>query len=131
MFRTAVSYTGRELYAVWIKPEYEGYLSMTKRISRIPGEMINARHHANEVSSTNAAFILIKKLLTEDVYKDLPDKLNLVIVPMEMWMVRQSIMNCRKSIQPGNSMWQDLIRLEKSSTMNISSRIRSTARRWD
>ena len=56
---------------------------MTKRISRIPGEMINARHHANEVSSTNAAFILIKKLLTEDVYKDLPDKLNLVIVPME------------------------------------------------
>ena len=29
------------------------------------------------------AFILIKKLLTEDVYKDLPDKLNLVIVPME------------------------------------------------
>ena len=83
MFRTAVSYTGRELYAVWIKPEYEGYLSMTKRISRIPGEMINARHHANEVSSTNAAFILIKKLLTEDVYKDLPDKLNLVIVPME------------------------------------------------
>lgn len=83
VFRTAVSYTGRELYAVWIKPEYEGYLSMTKRISRIPGEMINARHHANEVSSTNAAFILIKKLLTEDVYKDLPDKLNLVIVPME------------------------------------------------
>ena len=61
VFRTAVSYTGRELYAVWIKPEYEGYLSMTKRISRIPGEMINARHHANEVSSTNAAFILIKK----------------------------------------------------------------------
>ena len=83
VFRTAVSYTGRELYAVWIKPEYEGYLSMTKRISRIPGEMINARHHANEVSSTNAAFILIKKLLTEEVYKDLPDKLNLVIVPME------------------------------------------------
>ena len=74
VFRTAVSYTGRELYAVWIKPEYEGYLSMTKRISRIPGEMINARHHANEVSSTNAAFILIKKLLTEDVYKDLPDR---------------------------------------------------------
>ena len=49
----------------------------------------------------------------------------------KMWMVRQSIMNCRKSIRPGNSMWQDLIRLEKSSTMNISSRIRSTARRWD
>ena len=83
VFRTAVSYTGRELYAVWIRPEYEGYLSMTKRLSRVPSEMINARHHANEVSSTNAAFILIKKLLSEDIYKELPQKLNLVVVPME------------------------------------------------
>lgn len=130
VFRTAVSYTGRELYAVWIKPEYEGYLSMTKRISRIPSEMINARHHANEVSSTNAAFILIKKLLTEDVYKDLPDKLNLVNRSVENVDGAATIMNCRKSIQPGNSRWQDLILLEKSSTMNISSRIRFTVRRW-
>ena len=31
----------------------------------------------NEVASTNASFMLLKKLLTEDVYKELPDKLNL------------------------------------------------------
>lgn len=83
VFRTAVSYTGRELYAIWLKPEREGYLSMTKRLTMYPSEIINARHHANEVSSTNAAFILLKKLLTEKQYENLPEKLNLVIVPME------------------------------------------------
>lgn len=83
VFRTAVSYTGRELYAIWLKPEREGYLSMTKRLTRCPSEVINARHHANEVSSTNASFILLKKLLTEETYKELPEKLNLVLVPME------------------------------------------------
>ena len=83
VFRIAVSYTGRELYAVWLKPEYEGYLSLTKRLARVPSEVINARHHANEVASTNASFMLLKKLLTEDVYKELPDKLNLILIPME------------------------------------------------
>ena len=83
MFRTAVSYAGREVYAIWLKPEYKGYLSMTKRLTRCPSEVINARHHANEVSSTNASLILLKKLLTEDIYRDLPEKLNLVLVPME------------------------------------------------
>lgn len=83
VFRTAYSYQGRELYGIWLKPQYEGYLSMTKRLSRCPSEIINTRHHANEVSGTNAAFILLKRLLTEDVYQQLPEKLNLVIVPME------------------------------------------------
>lgn len=83
IFRTSWSYQGRALYGIWAAPRYKGYLSMTKRLSRCPSEIINARHHANEVSSTNAAFILLKKLLTEDIYRELPEKLNLVIVPME------------------------------------------------
>lgn len=83
VFRTARSYLGRELYAIWLKPRYEGYLSMTKRLTRCPSEIINARHHANEVSSTNASFILLKKLLTEECYRELPEKLNLILVPME------------------------------------------------
>lgn len=80
---TARSYSGRKVYSVWIKPQYQGYLSMTKRLTAIPSVTINARHHANEVSSTNAAFMLIKKILTCDEYKNLPDKLNLVITPVE------------------------------------------------
>ncbi len=83
IFEAARSYQGRRLYGIWLMPQYEGYLSMTKRLTRCPGEIINARHHANEVSSTNASFILLKKLLTADIYKELPDKLNLVLVPVE------------------------------------------------
>lgn len=83
VFRTARSYTGRELYAIWLKPEREGYLSMTKRLTKCPSEIINARHHANEVSSTNSSFILLKKLLTDETYRELPEKLNLILVPME------------------------------------------------
>ena len=49
----------------------------------MPSEIINSRHHANEVSSTNSAFILLKEILTNEKYKDLSEKLNLVIVPME------------------------------------------------
>ncbi len=83
VFRTAYSYAGRELYGIWLEPQYQGYLSMTKRLSRCPSEIINARHHANEVSSTNAALLLLRKLLTDDTWRGLADWLNLVIVPME------------------------------------------------
>lgn len=83
VYHTATSYLGRDIYAIEILPKEEGYISRTKRITKYPSEIINSRHHANEVSSTNAAFILLKKILTEEKYKSLPDKLNLVIVPME------------------------------------------------
>ena len=83
VFKTAVSYAGRVQYAIWLAPEYKGYLSMTKYLTNRPSEVINARHHANEVSSTNGIFILLKKLLTEDTYKGLADKLSLVMLPME------------------------------------------------
>jgi len=83
VFETARSYMGRKLYAVWFAPQSEGYISMTKRLARLPSELINSRHHANEVSSTNSAFMLIKKLLTDEKYVDIADKMNLVIVPLE------------------------------------------------
>lgn len=84
VFETATSAVyGGKVYAVWLSPKYEGYLSMTKRLTRLPSEIINSRHHANEVSSTNSAFMLIKKLLTDEKYADIADKMNLVIVPLE------------------------------------------------
>lgn len=83
VFPVAESYSGRDIYAIEILPKSKGYISATKRINNLPSEIINSRHHANEVSSTNAAFLLLKKLLTEDKYKNLPEKMNLVIVPME------------------------------------------------
>jgi len=83
VYQTATSYEGRKIYAIELQPVGEGYLSRTKRITNYPSEIINSRHHANEVSATNAAFILLKKLLTEPQFENLADKLNLVIVPME------------------------------------------------
>lgn len=83
VYRTAVSYMGREIYAIEILPEEKGYVSRTKRITKYPSEIINCRHHANEVSSTNAAFMLLKRLLTDETYRALARRLNLVIVPME------------------------------------------------
>lgn len=83
VYQTAVSYQGRKIYAVELAPRTKGYCSRTKRLTMRPSEIINCRHHANEVSSTNAAFLLIRELLTNPSYRDLPEKLNLVIIPME------------------------------------------------
>lgn len=83
VYPVAESYLGRDIYAIELVPDLEGYVSRTKRINNLPSEIINSRHHANEVSSTNAAFMLLKKLLTEEKYKYLARRMNLVIVPME------------------------------------------------
>ena len=83
VYRTAISYAGREIYAIELLPTAKGYVSRTKRLTNYPSEIINGRHHANEVSATNAAFILLKELLTNKKFENLADKLNLVIVPME------------------------------------------------
>ncbi|MGF7009599.1 hypothetical protein M2146_000110 [Lachnospiraceae bacterium PF1-22] len=83
VYQTATSYMGRQVYAIELLPKAKGYVSQTKRITNHPSEIINCRHHANEVSSTNAAFILLRTLLSEPQYKDVAESLNLVIVPME------------------------------------------------
>lgn len=83
VYRTARSYKGRSIYAVEFSPDRRGYVSRTKRITEYPTELITSRHHANEVSSTNSAFMLIKTLLTEGKYRDLTEHVNLAIVPVE------------------------------------------------
>ncbi|WP_461810677.1 M14 family metallopeptidase [Faecalimonas sp.] len=83
VYKTATSYAGRDIYAIEILPNCDGYVSSTKRINLLPSEIINSRHHANEVSSTNSAFMLLKELLTNPKYEDLSEKMNLIIVPME------------------------------------------------
>ncbi len=83
VYPTAVSYKGRHIYAVEIRPHLSGYISRTKRITAHPSQIIDSRHHANEVSSTNSAFMLIKRILTDEKFEELPDRMNLVILPME------------------------------------------------
>lgn len=83
IYPIAKSYLGRTLHAIEIIGDKAGYTSRVKRLTHLPSLYINARHHANEVSGTNAAFMLIKELLTDPRYADLTDRLNLVSVPME------------------------------------------------
>ncbi|WP_300408479.1 M14 family metallopeptidase [Lagierella sp.] len=74
------SYLGRSIYSIEFT---KTFVSRRNQVMSKPTLFINNRHHANEVSSTNAAFMLIKKILTDDRYKDLEEDLNLIIVPME------------------------------------------------
>jgi len=77
------TYLGRDIYAIEFLPELKGYISRTKRINQNPVLFINARHHANEPSATNAAFILIKELLTKREFADISKYLNIIVVPFE------------------------------------------------
>ena len=83
VFPVAESYEGRTIYAVLLTDPEAPETSLTRRLSALPSLYVNARHHANEVSSTNEAFMLIRELLTDEKYKDLCSRMNLVIVPME------------------------------------------------
>ncbi len=83
VYPIARSYMGRILYAIEFLPKLEGYISKTKRITNLPSEFINGRHHANEVAATNAMLILLKELLTNPIYEDLTEQMNLVMVPLE------------------------------------------------
>lgn len=83
VFKAGQSYLGREIYGIELRSSRPGYTSLTKQLNRNPSLYINNRHHANEVSSTNAAFVLLRQLLSDPQLTRLDDRLNLVIVPLE------------------------------------------------
>ncbi|MCE5235856.1 MAG: M14 family metallopeptidase [Eubacteriales bacterium] len=83
VYRAGETYRGRDIYAVRLLPSHKGYVSRVKLITKNPVELVNARHHANEVSGTNAVFITLKAILTDKAYEGLGDELNLVFIPFE------------------------------------------------
>lgn len=83
VYPIAESYQGRTIHAIELCPNLTGYVSRVKRLSQLPSEIINARHHANEVSGTNGVFLLLKELLTRPEYSKLAEKMNLVLIPFE------------------------------------------------
>lgn len=83
VFKSGQTYQGREIYTIRILPDFKGYVSTNKLINLNPTELINSRHHANEVSATNAAFMILKELLTNEKYNGLGNRMNLMITPME------------------------------------------------
>lgn len=84
VWRASKSYQGREIYSIEILKEYKSSLiSRTKLINNKPVFQINNRHHANEVSSTNSAFLLVEQLLLNKDYTKYLDKVNIVMIPFE------------------------------------------------
>lgn len=83
VWRAAVTAQGRNVWAIEPAWPGEGYVSRTKRLSLLPTMYINGRHHANEVSATNAAFGFLRELLTNPRYSEAYRDVNIVVVPME------------------------------------------------
>lgn len=81
--KVAASRLGRPILAFELKPRLSGYVSRTKLVASRPTCYVNARHHANEVSSTNSALMLLRRVLSDPAYADLPERLNLVVLPLE------------------------------------------------
>lgn len=77
------SYEGRIIYAVDLIAENSAYLSRVKEESYKPSVLVNARHHANEVSSTNAMFELMAHFVCDKKLQDAARKVKITILPLE------------------------------------------------
>lgn len=78
------SYEGRAIPAIAIVPDTPGRLrSPSKYAALRPTALIVARHHANEISSTNAAFNLLWRCATDPDWRALCNSVNIVVIPYE------------------------------------------------
>ncbi len=78
------SYRGRTIPAIEvIKPDGATVRSRTKLAAMKPTHLIVARHHANEVASTTAAFRFIELLATDPATMPLLDRCNCIFIPDE------------------------------------------------
>lgn len=78
------TYKGRKIYCIEIIKKdsdviYSDNKLMTNRITCI----YNARHHGNEASGMNSAFMMLDKLLKDENYKEKLNKLNVILLPYE------------------------------------------------
>lgn len=84
VWRVSDSYQGRDIYAIDLVHSCKSnVISTNKLINYKPVFMINNRHHANEISSTNSAFMLIKNMLLDKNLNNYLKNINLTIIPFE------------------------------------------------
>lgn len=83
VFKAGESYQGRDIMGIRLLPDLDGYISRTKLMTRNPTLLINGRHHANEVSATNAMLMVLRVLLTERKYQGIANDINIIMIPME------------------------------------------------
>lgn len=79
----AKSVQGRSIHAIELLPTHGEFQSRTKRVRLNPGKLVVARHHANEISATNACFLYLRDLLKKPEFLGIANRLNLILLPME------------------------------------------------
>lgn len=83
-YRAGRSYRGRPMWvAEIVEPMQTARWSAAKLGMQKPTLLVVARHHANEVSSTTAAFLLAERLTIDPDWSRLRRQVNVVIVPFE------------------------------------------------
>jgi hypothetical protein len=83
VYRVGESYLGKDVWAMDLMPPIEAsHWSQAKQTTMKPTIVYSARQHANEVSSTSHVLRMAELLLTDPVYRDKLNKVNVVIHPI-------------------------------------------------
>ncbi|HLI50410.1 MAG TPA: M14 family zinc carboxypeptidase, partial [Thermomicrobiaceae bacterium] len=78
------SFQGRPLPVIEVTAPSNARVQSPRKLSRFkPTFLVAARHHANEVASTTAALWLVERLASAPDWKELRDRVNVVVVPNE------------------------------------------------
>ncbi|MFO7707445.1 MAG: M14 family metallopeptidase [Desulfobacterales bacterium] len=77
------SWRGRPIWAVEVAHAGSGIASVARLRLLKPTLLMNARHHANEISSTNAALRLVWELATTGWGRRVLRRVNVAVVPIE------------------------------------------------
>ena len=81
--RSGESYLGKDVWAMDLMPPIEAsHWSQAKQTTMKPTIVYSARQHANEVSSTSHVLRMAELLLTDPVYREKLNKVNVVIHPI-------------------------------------------------
>ncbi len=83
VYKVGQSYLGKDVWAMDLMPEITAsHWSQAKQSTMKPTIVYSARQHANEVSSTSHVLRMAELLLTDPVYREKLNKVNVVIHPI-------------------------------------------------
>jgi hypothetical protein len=83
VYKVGQSYLGKDVWAMDLMPPIEAsHWSQAKQTTMKPTIVYSARQHANEVSSTSHVLRMAELLLTDPVYREKLNKVNVVVHPI-------------------------------------------------
>ena len=83
VYKVGESYLGKDVWAMDLMPPVDAsHWSQAKQTTLKPTIVYSARQHANEVSSTSHVLRMAELLLTDPVYREKLNKVNVVIHPI-------------------------------------------------